>query len=172
MQHHWQRLVDGDIRTPTTPEELWEMAIKYFHWCDSNPIIQTKTVMTGKEAGKKVTEETSRPYSLKALCIHLGLSEQYFSDVKAAGVHTLYYAVVMRIMYIIYVQNQELATVGVFSPIFTAKMLGLDKPEDPEQREYTVKVIALQGANALSNSESEVFKNIELEKGEPVIKAQ
>ena len=170
MQHHWQRLVDGNITTPTTPEELWQKAVTYFSWCDSNPIIQKKTVMTGKEAGKKVEEETPRPYTLKGLCIHLGLSERYFSDVKSAGVETLYYAVVMRILYIIYVQNQELATVGVFSPIFTSKMLGIDKEEDSEEREFVIRVVSSNGAGQLSNSESEVFKKIELEKGEQILK--
>lgn len=171
MQHHWQKLVDGNVKTPTTPADLWEQSVVYFNWCDTNPIIQKKTILIGRDVGRKVEEENPRPYTLKGLCIHTGLSENYFKDIKNSNTNSMYYAVVMRILYIIYVQNQELATVGVFSPIFTSKMLGMDKEEDTQKTEFTVRVVALDGISKLSNSESEVMKKIELEGGEPVIRS-
>ncbi|WP_434127569.1 hypothetical protein, partial [Enterococcus faecium] len=43
----------------------------------------------------------------------------------------MYYIVVSKILYVIYVQAYEMAQVGVFNPIFTSKVLGMDKDSEP-----------------------------------------
>ncbi len=160
MHNHWEVLRFDKI-VSSTAEGLWEDAIAYFKWCEDHPIINKITIKTGKDTGKKVTEELTRPYNLKALCIHCGIDEDYIRTVRSTiDKKDMYYIVLSKILYIIYIQNLELATVGVFNPIFTAKMLGMDKEEAPSG---SVKIEFVGGLPELSNSENEVLEKLEAE---------
>lgn len=164
MRNHWNVVNDGTIVVSNTPETLWQNAITYFKWCDENPIISKTTVTSGKEAGKKFENEHIRPYSLKAFCLHCGVLEEYIASVKNNSDPTsLFYIVVSRIVYLIYIQNMELATVGVFNPIFTAKVLNLENERPPEEQ-ITVNVVS--GLPSLPRSENAVLENLKIERGE------
>lgn len=154
---HWEILNDGKIVISNTPESWWANAVEYFRWSDEHPIINKKTVMTGKEAGKKVCEELIRPYSLRGLCIHCGISEEYIIDIKHnKEKDSLYYKVLQRIEYVIHTQNLEHAMVGVFNPILTSKILSLDISDDTEQTAITVNIVG--DLPKLSESEDEIRK--------------
>lgn len=170
MQHLWQIIDSGKTVVSTTAQGLWNGAVAYFRWCDSNPIITKKTIMVGKDAGKKIDSESIRPYSIKALCAFCGIEEDYLSDIKRSKKKDSdYYIVVSRILYCIYTQNLELSMTGVFNPIITSKILGLDSIDD-DDRGLPVTVNIVQGLPPLSNSENEVLENLYLEKGEIVKK--
>jgi hypothetical protein len=160
-QHHWQVVNSGRIVVSNTPETLWADACEYFKWCDENPIKVKKTLSSGKGAGTTATQEHPRPYSVKGLCLHCGITEEYLKDVRATkDERSLYFIVVSKIMYIIYVQNLELATVGVYNPIFTAKVLNMETDDTPTTA-ITVNVVG--GLPALSSTENEVLEKLELE---------
>lgn len=163
MQNHWAVLASGRIVVPSSAEELWDAAVSYFMWCDDTPIENNRPVMSGREAGRQITEQLIRPYTIKGLCLHCGITEEYLADVKKSRDNdSIYYAVVMRILYCIYVQNQELATVGVFNPIFTSRVLEMDDFGGGGGA-LTVRIIRDGGTKALSNSESEVLEKMDLE---------
>lgn len=159
---HWEMVDAGLMKEIKTPEDIWHNAKTYFKWCDETPITQKKPVMVGKEAGKSVTVETIRPYSIKALCLHCGIDEEYIKDIRASKAKdSLWYIVISKILYIIYVQNYELAQVDVFNAGFTAKVLSLDKEDTPNQ---AIQVTVVQGLPSISNSENEILEKLELEK--------
>lgn len=163
MQSHWQVVDSGKIRVSNTPEELWSNAAGYFAWCDANPIKHTKTITSGKEVGKKVESESPRPYSIKGLCLHCGILEEYIRDVRQTKDKvSLYYVVVSKILYIIYIQNLELATVGVFNPIFVSKVLNMEKDDTPASG---VKIEIVGGLPELSKTENEILDKLERENG-------
>ena len=163
MSSHWRIANSGRIASSTTPQELWENATRYFQWSDDNPIITSKTLTSGKEAGKVVTNTTIRPYSIKALCLHCGILEEWLRDIRSGkDKSSLYYIVVSKILYIIFIQNMEMAIIGEFNPIFTAKVLNIDKDDTPTG---AVTVTVVSGLPALSNSESEILEKLELENG-------
>lgn len=146
-----------------TAHDIWALAIEYFKWSDSNPIKIKKSISSGKGAGTHYYDEQPRPYSLKAFCVHSGLIEDYLADIRRTKREDSdYYIVVSKIMYIIYIQNSDLAQVGVYSPIFTSKLLGLDA--EPERPDKPITVQVVQGLPSLSRSENEVLKSIEMEK--------
>lgn len=158
ISSHWQKVNSGTICVADTPEKLWELAVNYFMWSDNNDITISKSVTQGKDAGKSTSQSMPRPYSLKALCLHCGILEEYFRDLRATKEESsLYYIVASRIMYIIYIQNVEYATVGVYNPIFTSKMLGLDKDEPVTQQ---IKVNIISSIPKLSKSETEALENM------------
>lgn len=161
MQQHWQVVNSGQTTVSSTPKELWDNACKYFKWCDDNPVATKKTAMSGREVGKVISVEQPRPYSIKALCLHCGILEEYLRDLrKSKDESSMYYIVVSKILYIIYIQNMEYATLDVFNPIFTSKILGME-PDDSGSRGITVTV--MQGLPELSKSENEILEKLELE---------
>jgi len=161
MSSHWEVLNSGKVVVSNSPETLWKQAVDYFKWCDSNPLTTKKTITSGKQAGQKIDEEYCRPYTIKGLCIHCGILQQYISDIVATNdENSDYYHIVQKILYIIYVQNQEMATIGVYSPVFTSKLLNIDKDDTPV-RAVTVNIV--DGLPKLAKSEMEILEDMKEE---------
>lgn len=152
----WERLVNGIYYTSNTPEELWKNAIAYFKWCDENSIIMGKSVGSGTQAGVTVTDTMPRPYTVKGLCLHCGVTEEWLASVKATPRSTNdFHMVVNKIMYIIDTQITEYALTGVFNPVFSYKILGMDKVESAQQP-ITIEIVEGKTAPQLANSEGQV----------------
>lgn len=171
MQHHWQIVNRGIEIASDTPENLWFNACSYFKWCDEHPLEVKKRITVGKEAGKNYVEETPRPYTIRGLCLHCGIVEEYLKDVRMQrNTANEYFVVVSKILYIIFIQQQEYATIGVYNPMFTSKALAMDRPEEAPPSAIKVELITT-GVQTLSNSEYEVLEKMEsenqfLDKGE------
>lgn len=164
MANHWE-VVDLGVNIGTgdiTPEMLWQNACRYFQWCDDNPIKAKKSITAGKEVGKEVKVKISRPYTIKGMCLHCNIDERYLKDIRnTKETGSDYFIVVSKLLYIIYVQNVEYAMVGIFNPVFTSKILNLDKEESSPQ---TIKIEMVAGLPTLSGSELEILEKLEKEK--------
>jgi len=161
MSSHWEVVDKGLTVVSNTPESLWKNACAYFKWCDENPITAKRTITSGKDSGKRVDIEESRPYSIKGLCLHCGIFEEYIRDIRSSKDNTsMYYIVVSKILYIIYIQNLENATVGIFNPIFVSKVLNMEKDDTPTG---SIKIEIVGGLPELSKSENEILEKLELE---------
>lgn len=161
---HWQ-VVNTRARyiSSNSPMELWDNACEYFRWCDDNPIIKKQTITQGKGAGTKANIEQTRPYTIKALCLHCNITEEYIRDVRdSKDKNNEYFVVVSKILYTIYSQNLEEAMVGNFSPVMTTRVLNLEKEDTSTPSNITVNVVS-QGIPELSNSENEILEKLELE---------
>lgn len=159
---HWQLINSNRNVRSTTPMELWNNAIDYFKYCDDNPIITKRTITQGKETGKLANIEQVRPYTIKALCLHCNILEEYLRDIRdSRDRNNEYYFVVSKILYIIYTQVAEQAITGNFNPIFSAKILNMEREEIPTGG-ITVNVVS-HGIPHLSNSENEILEKLELE---------
>lgn len=159
---HWE-IVNGRRNTiDTTAQGLWGLAVSYFEWCKENPKILKKTITSGKKAGDKVDEEVERPYTIKGLCFHCGITEEYLHDLKnLKDKSSEYYIVITQIINLIHTQNVEGAMINQFNAMFTAKVLNMDT----EERINTpVQISIIQGLPSLSNSENEIIEKLELEK--------
>lgn len=164
MASHWEVVRDKRVIVANTAEELWELACDYFKWCDENKIENTRTV-TGGRGTNTIDESMHRPYTIKGLCIHCGITEEYLNDLRLTKDTTsLYYEVVSRILYIIHTQNVEMATVGLFNPMFTAKVLNMDKPQEGTPRPIRIEIVG--NTPKLAESENEILENQFLESGD------
>lgn len=159
MKHHWQMV--GKSVSNNTPMELWASACDYFKWCDDNPIVVKKLIQSGKSAGQYRHEEHIRPYSVKGLCLHCGVSEEYLISLRGMEQTNDYYTVANKVMYIIYTQAYEMAQLGIFNPIFTMKVLNMDKDETGDVA-VMVNVVRSEMPKLLT-SELEVINSIEAE---------
>lgn len=161
MESHWEIVNSGMTVVSSSPEGLWQSACGYFAWCDSNPIKVKGTVKNGKEAGRTYVEEHPRPYTIKGLCLHCGISEEWIRDMRQTkDKESLYYIVISKILYVVYVQIAEYATVGVFNPIFSSKMLNMEKDDIPTS---SVKVEVVTGLPELAENENDILEKLELE---------
>lgn len=154
---------EEEPRESNSVQEFYKNSLDYFKWCGQNPIKPKRTVIAGKEVGKKVEIEKIRPYSLKELCIFCGVTEEYVRDMLSAPKDSEAYLCVGRIILNIQVQLTTLALVGEISPILASKILSLDTKDDGPQK---VVIEHVGDLPALSSSEIQILENIDLENGE------
>lgn len=158
---HWQVLNGGKTIVSNTAQELWNNAIEYFKWCKDYPIKYKRVLTSGRDAGTKIEMEATRPYTVRGLCLHCGITEEYLLELMMVKDRSsLFYIVSSRIRDIIYTQNVEHAMVDVFNPIFTSKVLNMEKEETPSG---AIKVEVMHGLPALSTSENEILEKLDLE---------
>lgn len=98
-----------------TGEELWAAAVGYFMWCESKPIYKPELIRTGELAGTVTQIPFPRPFSLEALCIHLGVTSQYIRETAKNPNAKDFYFVAQRILQVIYTQVYEHAIVGIYN---------------------------------------------------------
>ncbi len=167
MSSHWEVVNTGGRDICTTPQQLWESAVNYFKWCEDNPMMEKRTVLSGKASGGKVEVEFVRPYTIKAFCLHANVSERWISDLKEIHSQNSEWVMVMeKILYIIYNQNLEGAIVGTYNPIIISKLLNVDKEnEKSDDRPPRVEIVESIN-NKISNSEDEILKNLDFGKVE------
>jgi predicted nucleic-acid-binding Zn-ribbon protein len=159
---HWRMIAYGDEVISHDARSLWANACKYFEHCDSTPILNKTTIKTGKEVGKVVTEEQPRLYTIKGLCLHCGITEEYLRDIRQGKDKTSeFYLVVSKVLYLIWVQNVEYAAVGQLNPIFISKLLNMDKPEELPVNNIRIELV--EGLPALAQSEADILDAIEAE---------
>lgn len=158
----WQIVqMSADIIS-STPEQLFDNAMKYFEWSDNNPITTKKKILNGAKAGESVEVDHPRPYTIKNLCLFCNISEEYLVDCRNSTDKTSpYYVVATKIMYLVYAQNMEMAMLDIFNPIFTAKVLNMEKEEAPSSG---VRVEIVNGLPELLDSEIKVLEKLESEK--------
>lgn len=163
MEKLWQLAGKDYIILNGTALELWTRICAYFKYCDDNPIRIKKVILTGAASGDIVYDEKPRPYTIKGLCAYCGVLEEDLKRVRQAKfMGSDYYAVVSKTLYIIHDQIITYAMIGEFSPVFSSKVLGIDK-EDNTPRDI-IKVEIIHGLPSLSTSESEILEKLESEK--------
>lgn len=163
---HWKVIAGGGVTISTTPEQLWAQICAYFKWVEDNPIKTKRTLTSGKEAGKEVTISYQRPYTVKAMCLHCGISEKYIKDIiETSAKESGYYQVLEKTMMLIYNQNLEGGLVDIFNPIMVSKVLNMDKPSNQDDKPVRVEIVNSE-VNKLSNSENDILKNLDYGKVE------
>lgn len=161
----WEVLNNGRIVVSSDPIGLWNQATDYFKWCKENPIIIKRMIYSGKKGGEHVEEEKPRAFTIKGLCMHCGITEEYLRDIMdMKDTSSLYYQIVNRILYVIHTQNLEYAMVDIFNPILTAKILNLEKGDTGNDKAPVVKIVGGDDLPELATSENEVLEKLEFGK--------
>lgn len=126
----WQnRSKHGREKLFASPELLWNAAEEYFQWCDDNPWLKKELLKSGPDAGKLVDIPTARPYTLTAMLLYMGASEEWWREFKKAN-HDGFLGVITEIEQVIYSQKFEGAAVGAFNANIIARDLGLKEKSE------------------------------------------
>lgn len=128
-----------------TSEELETFCKGYFEWADQNPWIKNDVVRGGEMAGTPLQIPTQRPYTLIALCHHLGITVNCWKDYEE---RTEFLIVTTYVREKISNQQIEGALVGAFNANLTARLQGIAEKQqhegnkdNPIVTETTTKVI-------------------------------
>ena len=63
-------------------DDLETNCYDYFKWCDDNPWKKQEPIKSGELAGQTMDINTERPYTIKGLLIHIGISQDTWSRYK------------------------------------------------------------------------------------------
>ncbi len=80
-QFWMQRSKHGRDKIFMEPELLWKESMRYFTWCEQNPLIEID--YRGKDA-TLVELPKVRAFTLKGLCLFLGVNEDFMHQFKNA----------------------------------------------------------------------------------------
>ena len=106
-----------------TPEILWQKACEYFQWCDNNPLKEEK-LFHYQGIISRDTVSKMRAYTLKELCLFLGVGEAYFKQFNEEK-HNEFSSIITRIRDTIYTQKFTGAAAELLNSNIIASDLGL-----------------------------------------------
>ena len=111
-----------------TPDILWKKVSEYFQWCDDNPLKEEK-LFHYQGAITRTTVDKMRAYTLKELCLFLGVGEAYFKQFNIEE-HKEFSSIITRIRDTIYTQKFTGAAADLLNPNIIARDLGLRDSTD------------------------------------------
>jgi hypothetical protein len=161
MDKFWEKRSSGAKRDPrgrrrkfATPEQLWEEACEYFEDVIQNPLVAQELMKSGDLAGTKVDMNKMRPFTIKGLCLFLGVNTDYLTDLRDSlkgkddDESLNFLKVIQDIEVTVYNQKFDGAVAGFFTPSIISRDLGL---VEKVQNDTTIKV----GIDAESDIEYE-----------------
>lgn len=124
LGNQYWRLIENPGRNKefATPDDLWAKAVEYFTWCDENPLLSYE--WNGKDPVKCELEKM-RAYTIKGMCLFIGIDETTFGTYTNADSHKAFHGISTRIRDVIYTQKFEGAAAGMLNPNIIARDLGL-----------------------------------------------
>ena len=123
---HWREVNKGITAACQNAEDIWNAACRYFELIDENPIFKPEFIRAGADVGKIFYNKIPRPYSLASLCLHIGISRDYFYYMLNDGGDE-YKKVAQIILDVIMTRTYEYGLVGVYNPIIAGKITGNDE---------------------------------------------
>ena len=132
------RAKHGRSKIFSSPNQLWKAAIEYFEWSDENPLLEQKAfayqgVITKTEITKM------RAYTITGLCIFLGVTRNYLTDLKdRLNLETRqgkdFARIIKMIEEIIFTQKFEGAAADLLNANIIARDLGLTDKKDIDHK--------------------------------------
>ena len=148
----------GSPRLFETPDDLLDVAIRYFEWCDSNPLPEEK-VFHSQGVITKSVHNHPRPYNYSGLFVFGGFTDATWYEYKK---YPEFSSVIDFITQTVRDQKMNGGLAGYFNANLVARDLGLRDAQDVDQKisghqthDHKVEVT---GADKLANLLSEYKK--------------
>lgn len=128
-QQLWKlRKTHGREKIYSNPDAIWKGAVKYFEWCEQNPIAERTGTKKddGSTSHAKVTLHI-RAMTIEGLSLHLGITPQTWRNYRKED---QFKAVCSTIESIMYEQKFTGAAAGVFKESIISRDLGLTEKHD------------------------------------------
>lgn len=109
-----------------TPEQLFDLAVKYFSWAEDNAIKAAETASFQGVVTESLVHKP-RVFTLTGFCLYCGVTHSAIEKWrKSAG----YDEVMAFVDSVIREQKYQLAVSGIVNPGMISKELGIDKPQE------------------------------------------
>ena len=114
------------INRKYTPEEVFDFAVRYFSWAESEAIKAIETAAFQGVVSESLVHKP-RVFTLTGLALFMGVNINRFAKWRTeAG----YSDVMEFIDNVIYEQKYQLGVSGIINPTIVGKELGIDKPQE------------------------------------------
>lgn len=114
------------INRKYTPEEVFDFAVRYFSWAESEAIKAIETAAFQGVVSESLVHKP-RVFTLTGLALFMGVNINRFARWRTeAG----YSDVMEFIDNVIYEQKYQLGVAGIINSIIVGKELGIDKPQE------------------------------------------
>ena len=114
------------INRKYTPEEVFDFAVRYFSWAESEAIKAIETAAFQGVVSESLVHKP-RVFTLTGLALFMGVNINRFARWRTeAG----YSDVMEFIDNVIYEQKYQLGVAGIISSTIVGKELGIDKPQE------------------------------------------
>lgn len=114
------------INRKYTPEEVFDFAVRYFSWAESEAIKAIETAAFQGVVSENLVHKP-RVFTLTGLALFMGVNINRFARWRTeAG----YSDVMEFIDNVIYEQKYQLGVAGIISSTIVGKELGIDKPQE------------------------------------------
>lgn len=113
-------------RNKYTPEQLWEHAVAYFTWAESNAIKSAESVAHQGDLSEHRTHKT-RVFSLNGFRLFCSISGSSWEWCKS---NPDYAEVIEMVTTVIHEQKYQLAVNNIINASLVGKELGIDKPQE------------------------------------------
>lgn len=114
------------INRKYTPEEVFNFAVRYFSWAESEAIKAIETAAFQGVVSESLVHKP-RVFTLTGLALFMGVNINRFARWRTeAG----YSDVMEFIDNVIYEQKYQLGVAGIINSIIVGKELGIDKPQE------------------------------------------
>lgn len=155
----WKLRVNPGKPRKFTPETLLEESANYFSWSEKNPLYE-QTLVTFQGTYKRVNMPKIRPFTLKSLCLFLGIAFKTWCEYRKLPEYS---DVCEYVESQIYEQKFAGASAGFFNPVIIARDLGLKEKteltgEDGKAVEYTVNVVKSANSKRDKSVYDEILK--------------
>jgi hypothetical protein len=136
----WERRTQhGREALFSDPSVLWKGACEYFTFCEENPLESIE--FNGKDA-KECIVPKMRAFTIKGLCLYLGVNSKYFNEFKERLADTSkpvknceeFQEVITAIEETIYQQKFEGAAAGLLNGNLISRELGLVDKQAVDQK--------------------------------------
>lgn len=117
------------------PDLFIKEAYKYFENCNKNPWYKNEVIKSGLNVGQIVKVPTQRPYTIKGLCIYLGITEKTFLNYEKDKNYKDFFQVFTHVREIIENNQLEGATVGAYNANIIGRLLGLSDKQEVDQKQ-------------------------------------
>lgn len=147
-------------RTFDSPEHMWQFALKYFKWCDDNPLYRAEQIKKpiGQitiVAGVAVHPETmvdiplKRAYTKSGFCLFAGVAQNYLRNMRSKDTQQGYTTdenrewmeVLNRIDDAIFTQQYEGGASGQLNANIVSRGIGLVDKTESETKIVEVKEV-------------------------------
>jgi len=126
------------VGTKLSPEEVAIGAEEYFKKCDNTKWFKNEAIKSGDRAGEIIQIPVSTPYTIRGLCVHLGITRQTFLNYDK---DKKFFEVCTRIRDKIETNQVEGAVNGSYNASIVARLVGLaDKPQVEQSGSIDVNI--------------------------------
>jgi len=125
------RAKHGRDRIFTDPDILLKSCYEYFDFQSRQSWVKQEAVKSGEFTGQLISIPTASPFSVKGLCVFLGVHSKYLDEFennlkpKENDLDKDFSNIITHVRDVIFTQKSEGATVGVYNASIVARELGI-----------------------------------------------